>query len=100
MSMTYQEAMDEAMRAVETLTDHERTNLIRSCVRAALEYTRSGDLAYMAQHARNLLGTLRLRACPDYVEAIRRPPEPPLGEARRLDEVLAELDNGTERRPR
>jgi hypothetical protein len=82
---------EQAMRVVDTLAPAERRNLIAAAVTSALAYARTGDVAHVTGHARNLLATLELRAHPEYVEAVRRPPVRTPGLSRSIGEVLAEL---------
>jgi hypothetical protein len=82
---------EQAMRVVGTLTHAEQRNLIAAAVTSSLAYARTGDVAHVTGHARDLLATLELRAHPEYVEAVRRPAVRTRGPSRLIGEVLAEL---------
>jgi hypothetical protein len=81
----------QAMAVVSTLTEAERQALILRTVQAALDYVRTGDVAHVTGHARNLHATLYLRGFPEYVEAVRRRPCSSGAPSLDIGEVLASL---------
>jgi hypothetical protein len=84
---------DTAMEVIDTMLPEERREMLRGLCRAVTAYQQTSDLDLLAKYAHDVGVTLRMRAMPDYTDALRRGqqlPPPPEGRTD-LDEVLKQL---------
>lgn len=81
------------MTIVAGLTPAEQREIIRSAYRAAVAVYRTGEPGHMAEFAKNLVATIRLRGIQAYAEALEASRMPrPCGPSLNINDVLNRLE--------
>jgi hypothetical protein len=84
--------LSELMGGITRLPRENADEIVRSLLRAALGYERSGETGYLTCLAEDALVTIRLRRDPEVDQALKNAPDRPAGPTQTLDveEMLRE----------